>query len=829
MNLKSLSIRTQLFLVTALFATLIALASYTGATGMNTSNDNLRDVYQNRTLPIIKLAKIDALMSDNNRLIQAQLVSSIIEVDENAVANIKLDAAESEKTANSIQQNASQINGILKDFEANGLSSEEKILLETFVASRTKYRNEGLLPAIEALKANKYDMVKQLLNTKVQPLYLIANGNINKVIQSHTQTAQLNYTSAQTNFKLLIKSLIMLTAIGLLLGLTLSYLFAHRLKKSLGCEPKEARHVANQIAAGKLNNTIDLNKNDQNSLFAALNNMQTSIRNNLETATSKAQEMLRIKYALDATSINVRIADKDGNIIYMNNALIKTLQQTQDEIRKKLPSFDANNLIGQSIAMFYDDAQAALNTLKNQRTERQSGIVIGGRDYWLITNPIIDENGIQQGTVGQWIDKTDELRAQSEIAELVKAAAAGDLSHRINLEGKKDFFLELAQNVNQMVASTDGVINETVGALERIANGDMTHTIDTEYQGAYGVIKDNANLTIARLTDIVTQIKLVANAINVSASEISAGNIDLSQRTEEQASSLEETASSMEEMASTVKQNAENAAQANLMANEASDVAIKGGQVVGEVIYTMHEINTSSKKIVDIISVIDGIAFQTNILALNAAVEAARAGEQGRGFAVVAAEVRSLAQRSAAAAKEIKQLIGDSVDKVSGGTKLVEDAGKTMDEIVTAVKMVTDIVNEIASASQEQSAGIDQVNNAITNMDEVTQQNAALVEQAAAAANSMEQQTQSLIDSVAVFKLNEIEAPNLLQVNQLHVNQPRAIASQQAFVSQRSIQKPSEKLGEKAGDKNSDKTNGKSTIKKSSSKTVNKDDDWEEF
>jgi methyl-accepting chemotaxis protein len=355
----------------------------------------------------------------------------------------------------------------------------------------------------------------------------------------------------------------------------------------------------------------------------------------------------------------------------------------------------------------------------------------------------------------------------------------------------------------------------------------MTHTIDTEYQGAYGVIKDNANLTIARLTDIVTQIKAVANAINVSATEISAGNIDLSQRTEEQASSLEETASSMEEMASTVKQNAENARQANLMANEASDVAIKGGQVVGEVIYTMHEINTSSKKIVDIISVIDGIAFQTNILALNAAVEAARAGEQGRGFAVVAAEVRSLAQRSAA--EEIKQLIGDSVDKVSGGTKLVEDAGKTMDEIVTAVKMVTDIVNEIASASQEQSAGIDQVNNAITNMDEVTQQNAALVEQAAAAANSMEQQTQSLIDSVAVFKLNEIEAPNLLQVNQLHVNQPRAIASKQAFVSQRTIQKPSEKIGEKASDKNSDKANGKSNIKKSSSKTVNKDDDWEEF
>jgi methyl-accepting chemotaxis protein len=260
------------------------------------------------------------------------------------------------------------------------------------------------------------------------------------------------------------------------------------------------------------------------------------------------------------------------------------------------------------------------------------------------------------------------------------------------------------------------------------------------------------------LSSLIWQIKSSADFIQNGAREISAGNTNLSQRTEEQASSLEETASSMEEMASTVKQNAENAKQANLMATEASNTAIKGGVAVGQVVNTMSEINASSKKIVEIISVIDGIAFQTNILALNAAVEAARAGEQGRGFAVVAAEVRSLAQRSATAAKEIKQLIGDSVDKVSIGTKQVQAAGETMDEIVMAVKLVSDIVNEITAASMEQSAGIDQVNNAITNMDEVTQQNAALVEQAAAAASSLESKAHELTEATSAFSLAEDSA-----------------------------------------------------------------------
>jgi methyl-accepting chemotaxis protein len=257
---------------------------------------------------------------------------------------------------------------------------------------------------------------------------------------------------------------------------------------------------------------------------------------------------------------------------------------------------------------------------------------------------------------------------------------------------------------------------------------------------------------VAQLRGVIGHIRETSETVGTASQQIASGNLDLSQRTEEQASSLEETASSMEELTQTVKQNTENAKQANQLAIGASEIALRGGVAVGEVVGTMTSINEASKKIVDIISVIDGIAFQTNILALNAAVEAARAGEQGRGFAVVASEVRSLAQRSAAAAKEIKTLIGDTVDKVESGTKLVAHAGSTIDEVVQSVRRVTDIMAEITAASMEQSAGVEQVNQAIVQMDQVTQQNAALVEEAAAAAASMEEQVRTLNSALAMFK-----------------------------------------------------------------------------
>ncbi len=308
------------------------------------------------------------------------------------------------------------------------------------------------------------------------------------------------------------------------------------------------------------------------------------------------------------------------------------------------------------------------------------------------------------------------------------------------------FFWYIAALLRRRIASAREV-------AERVRDGDLSVAIHDAARDEFTpLISALANMQHA-LTAVVSEVRSNAESVASASGQIAAGNQDLSSRTEQQASSLEQTAASMEELTSTVKQNADNAQQANQLAMSASEVATKGGAVVGQVVATMASINESSRKVADIIGVIDGIAFQTNILALNAAVEAARAGEQGRGFAVVASEVRSLAQRSAAAAKEIKGLIDSSVGSVEAGTRLVGEAGETMDEIVCSVRRVTDIMGEITAASKEQSIGIDQINQAISQMDDVTQQNAALVEEAAAAASSLQQQSGNLVDAVGVFRL----------------------------------------------------------------------------
>jgi methyl-accepting chemotaxis protein len=360
----------------------------------------------------------------------------------------------------------------------------------------------------------------------------------------------------------------------------------------------------------------------------------------------------------------------------------------------------------------------------------------------------------------------------NEVQATVEAAAIrGDFSGRLDVTGKSGYARNLAELLNQLAQTTEAGLNDVARVMDRVARGDLTQRIDAQYAGIFGQLKSNTNSTIAQLKDVIGRIKESTDLINTAAREISAGNIDLSSRTEEQASSLEETASSMEEFSSTVKQNADSASQAHTLARNSNDSVLQSGQMMQQIVANMSSISESSKKIAEIIGVIDSIAFQTNILALNAAVEAARAGDEGRGFAVVASEVRSLAQRSAAAAREIKILIAESGDKVDAGSRLVNEAEQSMASVVTSFQQLTALITDIASASKEQSTGITQVAGAVGQMDEVTQQNAALVEQAAAAAETLADQTQALVQAVAAFTLDsstsdrgQLPAPTLRAV-----------------------------------------------------------------
>jgi methyl-accepting chemotaxis protein len=473
------------------------------------------------------------------------------------------------------------------------------------------------------------------------------------------------------------------------------------------------------------------------------------------TAKRKAEiEMARLKTSLDSARSNVMVADRSYTIVYVNKASETALRGIERDVQKLIPAFRVDKVVGSNIDMYHQNPSHQRRILDDPKNlPIRSEIKLGPLTLDLNASAIMSESGEYLGTVVEWADVTAQKKAQGEVERLIGAASAGQLSERINASEFEGFFKVLSTGINTMLDAVVSPLSETQKVLGALANGDLTQTMSGDYQGDFDKMKSSLNTAIANLSETVTAVRESVDSVGTGAAQISQGNDDLSQRTSEQASALEETSSSMEEMTSTVKQNADNAKQANQLAIAARDIAEKGGKITGQAVSAMAEINTSSKKIADIITVIDEIAFQTNLLALNAAVEAARAGEQGRGFAVVAAEVRNLAQRSATAAKEIKGLINESVQKVTGGSELVNQSGKTLEEIVGSVKRVTDIIAEISAASQEQSAGIDQVNKAIMQMDQTTQQNAALVEEAASASQSMAGQAKELMRRMEYFKV----------------------------------------------------------------------------
>lgn len=527
------------------------------------------------------------------------------------------------------------------------------------------------------------------------------------------------------------------------------------LSRSLVAQPlNRAVGFANAVAGGDLDaRPDDSARAEIGALNRALNDMIVKLRERQEVERKAAEEVKRladetsvIANALEAASSAVMMTDRDHAISYTNRAMNALLKDAEGALADAVPGFRATAAVGVDFGRFHSMA-----SIKNRPSDVEK--TFGGRTFRFEISPWFDEAGAYRGSVVTWSERTAELAVQREVQGIVSAAAAGDLSGEVVLEGKSGFLRDLSSSVNELLASTRNGVAEVQTVLTALADGDLSVRSQADLRGVFAQMRDDANTSADRLSDVISAIRDAAESITTASSEIAAGNLDLSSRTEEQAASLEETASSMEELTATVKQNAESAKQATTLSGTAAQVAVEGGVVVGEVVETMKQIQASSKKIGDIVGTINGIAFQTNILAINAAVEAARAGESGRGFAVVASEVRSLAQRTAEASKQIRGIIEESNKRIGAGSEQAGKAGKTMQDIVGSVRRVTDLIGEISAASIEQSQGIEQVNHTITQIDETTQQNAALVEEASAAARSMEDQAADLVQLVAHFRL----------------------------------------------------------------------------
>jgi methyl-accepting chemotaxis protein len=711
---------------------------------------------------------------------RVQLLATLIDVVPVTTANKKMalviNKAEASKAIAAIKANLALINEKWQAVAAAPMATAEEGQSPDFMGLESQYRNEVINPALTALQNHNYTESKRY-SQRIDPLFNDVMLALNGLIKAHMNQASaqaqtesavsVNHavatllkptpiTAANTTPSNELKASTVWTVI-LLCGLVFGVLIGLVYRPKAAAVAK-ATVLIDKLAKGQWNVIVDTQTTASDSpLFNNIKALQEQVLTVQTAAQQQAHHYQQLLSAMDTLSVGIMIADNERTISYVNKTAVTLLAPIESVIRQSVPQFNVKQLVGMNIDVFHKIPSHQAGLLANLTALYAGEFELGGQVNRVIASSLLDSSGERNGSVAEWHDRTASKVAEQEVVELINSIIAGDFSKRINLTGKKDFYKEAGRGINNIVGLFDAWIKEIIRVLSSIEEGNLTQKMDDDGtdSGTFTSLVHHSNSAIDNLQSLIVKISLASSAINTAAREMAEGNINLSQRTEEQASSLEQTASSMEQLAATVKTNAENAKQANQMAAAASGVAAKGGEVVKNVVATMSSINESSSKIVDIISVIDGIAFQTNILALNAAVEAARAGEQGRGFAVVAGEVRILAQKSAAAAKEIKQLISDSVSKVEIGSKLVSEAGSTMGEIVTSVKRVTDIMDEISAASAEQSAGIDQVNQAITQMDDVTQQNAALVEESAAAASSLEEQAQSLIESVGLFTLSE--------------------------------------------------------------------------
>ena len=741
--LGRLKVGGRLNVLAGFFGVLLLLGAAIGLNGMAQGNQALERLYQRQLEPMLALEKVLALTGEN----RGELLLALQHEPGTPVA--KAHAHGLSRHTEALARNRQAIEALQQRYlEQSGLKEDETA--RAFVSTRQRYLAEGVAPALAALERGRYREASALILERVNPLHaeLVRQGAL--LAERELALARAEYAAAQSRFN----TVTTLVAIGLMLAAVVGWQLAGLIRRSVVGPLGEANRVFGAIAEGRLDSPIAIAGRDELAeLLHQLRAMQNRLAAEVGEMRRLNEENGRIRKALDKASTNMMIADNDCNILYLNESVRVLFGTAEADIRKELPNFAAAGLLGANIDVFHKDPARIRRMIEAMRGEHRASIRLGGRTFSQITNPVFDADGARIGTVVEWNDLTAQVAAEAELAQMQEAALAGDFSGQLALAGKDGFFRELAERMNQLNRVVEAGLTETAVALKAMAAGDLTRHVEGEQRGLFGRLKDDTNACIDNLRRMVGEIIESAESVRLATDELTSANIELSARTQQTASSLEETAAGMEELAAAVKSNAESAGETSQMALRTNDSARRGGETVGRMVDTMRSIEESGRRIAEIIALIDNIAFQTNILALNAAVEAARAGEQGRGFAVVAGEVRALAQRSAAAAKEIKGLIADSVARVEQGSRQAAEAGASIEEVVAAVDEVTRLMEQVAGTSQEQTAGIEQVTETVSQIDEATQQNATLVEEVAATGETLGGQVQNLVASVRNFRL----------------------------------------------------------------------------
>ena len=667
---------------------------------------------------------------------KASLANDVADIaNDNAKANMELFITSDKQAIARIQErianNKKKITDILERLDGLLYLPEGKARLAKIVEARKLYVASFTKVSKLLLEDGKQKEATIVMENETLPALGVFIAAINDLVELQKAVVDNSGKEANETYTSARNLMILVGGIAALLGVAIAFWVT----RSITSPVKKLVEAANKMAAGDYNFKLEIDSKDEIGELAK----------STQTMQASAGVATRIKVTLDNAAVNVMMADNEGIIRYMNKTTETLMRRAEGNMRKVLPQFSADKIIGQNFDIFHRNPSHQRNLLANLRGTHTTQITVADMVFKLAATPMVGPDGERLGTVLEWIDRTAEVRTENQIAALVEAAAAGDFSKRVESAGLEGFYKQVSEGMNHIVSTNEAAIGDVQRVLGGMEQGDLTQTIDADYKGAFDNLKTSVNGTIDKLSSIISAVRSGADSLSSASEEISATAQSLSQASSEQAASVEETTASIEQMTASINQNTENAKVTDSMAGKAAKEATEGGQAVASTVEAM-------KKIAGKIGIVDDIAYQTNLLALNAAIEAARAGEHGKGFAVVAAEVRKLAERSQVAAQEIGELASSSVN-------MAEKAGKLLDEMVPSINKTSDLVQEIASASSEQSSGVAQINGAMGQLNQTTQQNASASEELAATAEEMSSQTEQLQSVMSFFKVDNAASP----------------------------------------------------------------------